>query len=1398
MEAFKPTLLDNISFYAKFKKFNRAPPLPKQCTKCFHPVKLVGNIFICINTNCKKRHDLWAGTPLAGFHSMQWDRHFQLIVECASNSTAASAAAKYFVNERTVDRVFDQFREYCQKYLERIQFYDGEDKEIDEFVGARVKYHRGEPTKGTTKWFFSIRGRQSRIFRCFYILGRSIEEVQPLINKYCKIGDTVYSDGLATYKHLSSTFVHKSVNHSEHFADPEDPTNNINGLEGSHGALRKKLAFMVQFKQIKSNSTSISIAFRDNLVMIPYNSWIMCGLHLMNENKKYFIIITVFQQHFNFNFKIPNQIILICRQAGRTIFKSCKLKHILYNLYTTEGKTGYVKINVFLSHPLMIHIINNILSQTLFSQLQYRQLLLNNNKYSNSMQICSSKLVDRQQIQYCLKAVSLSSLTQASQVVNSPAQEVFHSLYTEKTQDLKIDMIYSMKNLPSFALFGLTKSIEIFDSNLSVKVPQPLSKSAMICFQCDIHSSVSEFVFVAQAQIISGLVYCPYTIMVLNSSLIQFRLTGLNVGGLIFQAINIQVQISLCNISGYVSNGSFSGILIATVTNSSTIEVQNVIICVQFNDIISDNQIGSGVDGVQISGNLIKSCDLCGSFYFAYGLCLDNLNFGEVVNDILICLHSFVFDGEGCSCPDGLQIQGYQCVNILEIIESQENQIKSLENTSSLMQNQIQKLQNRLNNLTQYLECVNKKGYQYVNGSCIQQAIDFMQCLTADKYISTFDISSITNLVSQSDFSNGNSVFKSQYFIQNAFINVKDGTYSSVAIPLFESQQQFSNIKIQIGTQSIETGSILTVSENITVNQMKIVSREQSTLAVTSYLNILITSSVSSTINNFQLNLAFEVQNGNITLIDHVTGTLNISGYQVLGVIQSLQIVAMIGINVEQAVLILQNINYNPTVHNAGNLSSYLFSNVITSKIQVDYIFIKVGNINQYSKFGQLSTNSYQLYYLFGGIIAYSNNSDLTLNSIIFDSYIEFSGAVIIVNSGFIVGYSQSAESSINLNNLCLHLTLTSFDQIIRDFGYIGTNEGNISLNKMILSQVVVGYIIDGFGVIGCQDQTSIQSKLNQISVIAKLTLNQTEKMSEGTNSILIGKLNSLYNELLDISILNSSFDIKKRNSIGVLVGWAENGLENLNQIYISIINTIINCSFVTEDSIAGYIYNGYLSKINIFNSIFTCNQSGYICFGGFISDQQNCNTTISNSQFTNSTIQNTVQFVAFIQNTWNSNTTIVDSSFSNSNILNYELNEFYGGIAGFIAQQQTSNTTLQRLLINKVNIEGITMRIGGFVYYSLESDSLISDSVIQNSNISGPMNIEYYPPQVGVFYDTCYKSNLTVTNSNITNVNLSGEKIGIYYVKSEPETGTVSISNCFTKNVSINGVLQEDTEYQK
>ena len=78
------------------------------------------------------------------------------------------------------------------------------------------------------------------MFRCFHVFGRTIEDLQPYINRFCRVGDTVYSDGLPAHEHLRATFIHRVVNHSENFVDPEDSTNNINMIEGTHAALRKK------------------------------------------------------------------------------------------------------------------------------------------------------------------------------------------------------------------------------------------------------------------------------------------------------------------------------------------------------------------------------------------------------------------------------------------------------------------------------------------------------------------------------------------------------------------------------------------------------------------------------------------------------------------------------------------------------------------------------------------------------------------------------------------------------------------------------------------------------------------------------------------------------------------------------------------------------------------------------------------------------------------------------------------------------------------------------------------------------------------------------------------------------------------------------------------------------
>ena len=60
------------------------------------------------------------------------------------------------------------------------------------------------------------------------------------MHRFCTIGDKIYSDMWPSYTNLSSIYVHQAVNHSQCFADPNDHNININRLEGTHSALRRK------------------------------------------------------------------------------------------------------------------------------------------------------------------------------------------------------------------------------------------------------------------------------------------------------------------------------------------------------------------------------------------------------------------------------------------------------------------------------------------------------------------------------------------------------------------------------------------------------------------------------------------------------------------------------------------------------------------------------------------------------------------------------------------------------------------------------------------------------------------------------------------------------------------------------------------------------------------------------------------------------------------------------------------------------------------------------------------------------------------------------------------------------------------------------------------------------
>ncbi|CAL6000824.1 Hypothetical_protein [Hexamita inflata] len=278
---------------------------------------------------------------------------------------------------------------------------------------------------------------------------------------------------------------------------------------------------------------------------------------------------------------------------------------------------------------------------------------------SSQQKICSNILFKDHQILFCTKVSTLSSQVQTAHIISSPSQLVHHTIYTERVQDLQLNLNYQMQNLPSFALFGLTSNIQLLDSSISVKVPTQLAKSCLICFACDLNASSTDFVFISLGQNISGLVFTPISRIIVNQSLLQFRLNGVNVGGLIFNASDVTVTLTDCNISGYII-GDIKGSLICYILDSAVINAVNVKIC--------SNAANQGQGTITLNGVITETCVLCRDATYSYGLCLKTLEFGAVLNDKLECTNPFLFDGERCSCPEGQVVNETTCVDILKSV----------------------------------------------------------------------------------------------------------------------------------------------------------------------------------------------------------------------------------------------------------------------------------------------------------------------------------------------------------------------------------------------------------------------------------------------------------------------------------------------------------------------------------------------------------------------------------------------------------------------------------------------------------------------------------------------------------------------------------------------------------
>ncbi|CAL6028605.1 Hypothetical_protein [Hexamita inflata] len=574
-------------------------------------------------------------------------------------------------------------------------------------------------------------------------------------------------------------------------------------------------------------------------------------------------------------------------------------------------------------------------------------------------------------------------------------------------------------------------------------------------------------------------------------------------------------------------------------------------------------------------------------------LLADSIVANASAQDGYISKNSTILDWRIYNNISALNLSFTNTTNVIsQIIQVLDYNLTALDNfTKNFQFNQSQQNQQMklvIISLGQQASCLNNDG-KVISGLCLTNytlnCSDNSSCSQLIYVSSTFDQYFITySIASQGNFSSGY-VFGAAQLIQNSFIDVADNVYSSNVNPLFQTQSSFTNLKIQFGTQSLNTGSLLSSqSSAITLNQIIIAYRPGSQITVNpnSQLNILTSSPSGAAINNLLVNLSFAASAGNITLINNINGILNISGYQVLGDYNSTQTVAMIGINVQKVTINVNQVSFNPNTYNVGNCSSFLFGSIVSavSTMVISNLAIIIGNNTNFLLLGSVvsTTNQNNKYYLFGGIIAFINSpSQVIINNVTTDSYLQF-GTSYVSQSGILVGYAYlSSSSSVTINNICLQLTLQSTTQFLC-FGLIGENSGNTSVQNASIVFSVMGVQFKRFGIIGTQTQGSLNAEVINFRTYVSVRSNMGSFIG-----LIIGEENAKNCSIKNLIIGGIS---SGSNYIGGIIGDQYNNL------------TIINC-IVNNTTISGAWF-----------------------IGGFIGDETaNANVTITDSSVLNTNI---------------------------------------------------------------------------------------------------------------------------------------------------------------------------------
>ncbi|CAL6093016.1 Hypothetical_protein [Hexamita inflata] len=513
--------------------------------------------------------------------------------------------------------------------------------------------------------------------------------------------------------------------------------------------------------------------------------------------------------------------------------------------------------------------------------------------------------------------------------------------------------------------------------------------------------------------------------------------------------------------------------------------------------------------------------------------------------------------------------------------------------------------------------CQCQPGFTTISGSCQNieyslQNLDSSVMCTQTLYITSFDFQMVTNnITSPLNFSLGY-VFSSN--IQDSFIDLQDNVYTSTIKPLFQTQISFINIKIQIGTQKVTGGSLMTNSNQITINQLNIVSKQGTQITVTSgQFNILQASANSANIQGLFIKLNFAMSAGNITLLGFVSGNLSIKGYQIQGDYQTSTSMAMISLTLNSTDVKIYNLNFMPNSYNVGLQSSYLMNTVLSCSIQLMNISTIIGSIDQFSILTLISSTTSKLF-IFGGLITNQTNTITTVDRYISDCY-QLINTNYSKNSGIIIGYAFQNLNQISIQNMCLLQNVQGTSLKLSYFGLIGTSQGSITLTNSAIQFNVQSAALEQFGILGSQEILNIEIT-NTIST-GIFTASITGRKIGG----VIGQSTSLNCTIFNSTVIHNNISNNNNDSnLGSVVGF-----QDTLSSFCFIQSTVKNCIISTggwsavligyQDSNAStFVHMSSISESSVYGTRSNSIIIGYIYCDSIVKVQntniQNCNAT--------------------------------------------------------------------------------------------------------------------------------------------------------------------------------------------